>query len=751
MIRASRLRLCASRLGRSALAASLGGVFAGLMDAFYAGRGLGGATLADRLAAIGLIAPTAIALGLFAGVAALTVDPDEAPSPRTLLASLRRRAVGRAADVAAFAPLIVIAAFFWMTLCAQLARVLLGLDAAPSVVGGAIAAGTVVLGILLATLVFTLLPPLRRALATACEGRRAFVDPVATSAVAILVVVGLFGYGVATGGVSGEGGLFGIWGIFKRPELDLRGAALTLLPLLGGFFGPAILSRPRSTISFAIALLPMVLTARTATSLNAQPETTERVERGAPLGRVLLPIARRLSDTDGDGVSGLFGGGDCDDGDPNISPFMREVPGNGVDEDCSGSDLTLAPLPSAAPSVEPSAARAKPTIPDDLDIVLITIDTLRADLGFMGYSRDVSPNLDKLAKRATVFERGYSLASYTGKSIGPMLIGKYGSETHRNWGHFNTFTTDDTFVAERLKQSGYATMSVQGHRYFGKFGGIERGFDAVDLSAAPPESAKWDVANDSTSEQLSDAAVAYIEDPARPKGKSFLWVHYLDPHADYLQHKDMPGFGAKSGRDLYDGEIAFTDKHIGRVLDAIARSPRADKTAIIITSDHGEAFGEHKMYRHGFELWEELVRVPLVVYVPGAKPSRVTARRSAIDLVPTILDLAKIPLPDGKDPNDFLSGTSLIADVFLDGAEPAERDIVIDMPAGPYNEARRSLIHGDMKLTVSGNVRFELYDLKADPEERKNLWKTPARADIEPIYDATKARLREIVVTGKMK
>jgi arylsulfatase A-like enzyme len=100
---------------------------------------------------------------------------------------------------------------------------------------------------------------------------------------------------------------------------------------------------------------------------------------------------------------------------------------------------------------------------------------------------------------------------------------------------------------------------------------------------------------------------------------------------------------------LYDAEIAFTDAHGGRLLDAIAKAPWGARTAVVVTSDHGEAFGEHKMWRHGYELWEPLVHVPLLVHLPGASPVRIAARRSAIDVTPTLLDLMGVPAPSGDD------------------------------------------------------------------------------------------------------
>ncbi len=382
--------------------------------------------------------------------------------------------------------------------------------------------------------------------------------------------------------------------------------------------------------------------------------------------------------------------------------------------------------------------------------MLITIDTMRAELHYAGYPRELSPNLDKLAERSVVFDRAYSLASYTGKSVGPMMIGKYGSETHRNWGHSNSFSREDTFLAERLKKAGFHTVAAHALRYFGGQSGMNRGFDVVDMRAAGEGTIK-EMENNVTGDTLTDAALDLLSKPENTDKRFFLWMHYLDPHADYLQHKELPSFGT-SQRDVYDGEIQFVDHHLGRVLDAIAAAPWGKKTAIVVTSDHGEAFGEHKMWRHGFELWEELVRVPLVIYVPGVAPGRVAARRSAIDLVPTLLELLGVPPPAGTDANDFISGTSFLGDLF-DPANAEPRDILIDMPDGPYNDARRAFIRGDLKLVISNGTRNELYDLAKDPGETTSIWEkgSPESAQIEPFYALAKSRLKEVRVTGERK
>src|SRR5262249_36128953 len=159
------------------------------------------------------------------------------------------------------------------------------------------------------------------------------------------------------------------------------------------------------------------------------------------------------------------------------------------------------------------------------------------------------------------------------------------------------------------------------------------------------------------------------------------------------------------------------DKHIGKVIDYIKSQPWGADTAIILTADHGEGFGEHGIIGHGREIWEPLIRVPLILYVPGATARRVTEKRSHIDLAPTIMDLLGVePPPPGE-----LRGTSLLEDVFLPPKqEPTERDVYVDMPEGPYNDVRRAIITGPspgMKLLHFGGQRYQLYDLENDPTE----------------------------------
>jgi arylsulfatase A-like enzyme len=393
-----------------------------------------------------------------------------------------------------------------------------------------------------------------------------------------------------------------------------------------------------------------------------------------------------------------------------------------------------ASTPALADSSEPvsPSSTIQEAATGPFNVILITVDTLRWDLGFAGYPRPVSPNLDALARRSVVYDRAYATASYTMMCLAPLLIGRYASETARDYQHYTTFFPSNVFVAERVKEAGGHTLAATTHHYF-RSGrkGFEQGFDVWDTSAIPVTSLDNETAV--TSGHLSTAAIALL-DRSRSKGRFFAWFHYLDPHSPYVPHEGAPNFAAMTDPRLripaerapYDGEVWFTDKQIGRVLAHVARQPWANETAIILTADHGEAFGEHGHWKHGRELWEPLVRVPLLVYVPGTTPRRIDVKRSHIDLVPTVLELMGIAAGE----RTALRGKSLLADIQAAKAGRAleERDVYMDMPEGQLTAARRAIVTGrspGLKLidlgTGVGPARYALYDLERDPAETNNL------------------------------
>jgi len=154
------------------------------------------------------------------------------------------------------------------------------------------------------------------------------------------------------------------------------------------------------------------------------------------------------------------------------------------------------------------------------------------------------------------------------------------------------------------------------------------------------------------------------------------------------------------------------------------------------------------MIRHGVEIFEELVRVPFFVYVPGLAAHHVKPRRSAVDLVPTLLDLFGVTLGPQQNQFDFLSGQSLADDIAMPpGHHPVERDVFVDMPAGPYNGERRALIREGQKLYVSNAVRYQIFDLEKDPGEKTDIASDKALlAQMKSQYQDFKSRLHEVVV-----
>ncbi len=385
---------------------------------------------------------------------------------------------------------------------------------------------------------------------------------------------------------------------------------------------------------------------------------------------------------------------------------------------------------TAAPAKE-----AKRSPPADLDVVLISIDSLRADMPWNGYERPIAPNLTKLAKtRATSYSHAYSLSSYTSMSLGGLLSGKLPGEVVRDGYFFGNYGKENLFFPEVLAKAGVHTMAAHAHGYF-KDANFDQGFDSWEMVPG----LKWNNTTDenSTAPDLEGIAERLLSDPANETRRFFAWFHFLDPHDQYMAHDGIDW--GKGLRDRYDGEVTFCDRYVGKLLDFIATRTWAKRTVVIVTADHGELFGEHHRYLHGFELWEPLVRVPLLFVLPpsageslgdggdavpgeAAKgpvdPSRgrvIDTPRSARDLAPTILDLFGLP----KEPS--FEGESLVPELYGEVAPP--RDVVIDLPATSDNDRRRAFLHGKYKLIAFGpkDAQIQVFDVVADPDEAKPL------------------------------
>jgi choline-sulfatase len=369
-----------------------------------------------------------------------------------------------------------------------------------------------------------------------------------------------------------------------------------------------------------------------------------------------------------------------------------------------------APSATASASLPMVAGRAA----EPFNVILLTIDSLRTDVPWLGYDRAIAPNLTALARESVVYERAYSASSTTAKSVATMLSGRFASTLYRDRRFFTRYAASNRFLAEILGERKIRSVAWHGHLYFGKNSGFEQGFH--DWRLVPGIEFDPETDNEVTSDKMTALGIELLRGSENTGGQFFAWAHYMDPHDQYLRHAEAPDFGKKA-RDRYDSEIWFTDHHVGKLLDFARAQPWWKRTAVIVTADHGEAFGEHQMYKHAFELWEVLVRVPLLVYAPGVKVRHIEQRRSHVDLAPTILDLMGV-----APPSDF-QGRSLVPELY--GATPESREpILCELPEDSHNPPRRAVIQGPLKLIEFERGRTALYDLSNDPGELVNVDKS---------------------------
>jgi len=378
-----------------------------------------------------------------------------------------------------------------------------------------------------------------------------------------------------------------------------------------------------------------------------------------------------------------------------------------------------------------------PTAAKRPNVLLITLDTTRADhLGCYGYERDTSPNLDRLAAEALLYERAFSTTSWTLPAHASLFTGKFtsshgarydpggplrltsGITGPAEWNDYRArgLSPGETTLAGTLRAAGYATAGVVAGPWMKRVFGLDAGFEHYDDDQVHTLSGRL-------ASEVTNAALGWL---ARLDGERpfFLFLNYYDAHSPFeapepfkyhFLSPEARARGAKGGRDLvamYDGEILYADLHMGRLFDEMRARGLWDDTLVIVTADHGELLGEHGRWGHGQTLSQQELHVPLIVRDPGGTvpPGRSLDPIQLVDVGALVLARLDLPLP----PRSQGGGAHpVVAEVY-----PLERFA----PGGSW----RALIEWPHKYVRGSRGQVGLFDLEADPGESHDL--TPGEA-----------------------
>ena len=359
-----------------------------------------------------------------------------------------------------------------------------------------------------------------------------------------------------------------------------------------------------------------------------------------------------------------------------------------------------------------------------IGIVLITLDTTRADrLSPYGLMDAAMPALDRLAREGAVFDQAISVAPLTLPAHTSLFTGLL-PPAHGVRDNVDTpLAARHVTLAEILRDRGFRTGAFVGSAVLDADRGLAQGFDTY--RSAMPIGPEGRSALQKGADAVIGDALAWLEGIGRRR--FFLWAHLYDPHRPY----EPPEPFRSRHDDPYIGEIAFADAQIGRLIDALDRRGVLDKTLIVVAGDHGESLGEHGERTHGIFVYENVLRVPLLIRAPRFRPVRTGAVVRLVDVMPTVLDLFGIDPPE-------VDGVSLRP--LLDGRST-------DLGLEAYAESRYPLRFGwsslrslrDGRFKVIDAPRPELYDLSLDPFETTNLYTTR-----RPLADAMIRRVRSV-------
>jgi len=357
-------------------------------------------------------------------------------------------------------------------------------------------------------------------------------------------------------------------------------------------------------------------------------------------------------------------------------------------------------------AVQPVCA-TEPDEPAPVSVLLVTLDTTRADrLGCYGADRAATPNLDALARRGVRFDEAISPAPLTLPSHASLMTGMV-PRRHgvRNNALFR-LGGEPEVLAEALRRHGYRTAAFVSSAVLDRITGIDRGFEHYDDTVRVGSRQAFNYEERAAS-QTTDAVLRYLDDLAEP---FFLWVHYFDPHLPYVPPEP---FRERFPDRPYDGEIAFMDDQIGRLLKAAGA--RTDSLVVVVAGDHGESLGEHGENAHGVFIYQATQRVPLIVSGPGVPRGKVVDQRvGLVDVAPTVLDLLDLP------PLRDADGQSVVRLLHGETLDPRGYELESFFPSYAYGwSPLRGLVREEYKFVDA--PRGELYRLPADPNERRNL------------------------------
>lgn len=388
---------------------------------------------------------------------------------------------------------------------------------------------------------------------------------------------------------------------------------------------------------------------------------------------LVLSLSRLPFDVDLDGYASVLGDGDCAPFNRAIHPGAREIPGNGVDDNCIAGD-GVASQPWSNPDQVPI-----PPEPSPLSVVLITVDALRPDhLGLYNpdygpLGRATTPELDRWSKDAVIFRHAYSSGAWTGISVASLMRGLYPRRLRwttyyeGNRAPLKLFRAPLEGKLRPNEKIASAFLFASGDRHYPLAWWLRRrgvwtaavvddGFTEVLSPSVGTDKGFSSYRNTKAARDLPDSDYGTAQlairtlNTMRTSQPFFLWVHFFGTHGPSRKHPGIRDYG-NTVADQYDHEIRFMDKNLAGLLQAIDAHPSRENTAVFIAADHGEAILS-KGRRHGFDLSEEDIRIPLLAKVPGWKPRYSDQLVSLVDVMPTILALTQTPAPvplDGID------------------------------------------------------------------------------------------------------